>query len=93
MFESPDGVIHLKTDSPVLYSFTKLVIEKYRCTLIEDLNDVQSLSEIPDILKIKTHYEALDIAGSNRIYYLKFSLPEKETDKIFQQYLKEHESK
>ena len=92
----PDGVIHLKTDSPVLYSFTKLVIEKYGCTLIEDMNDLHSQSEIPEVLKIKTHYEALDIAGSSRIHYLKFSLPEnlpeKGTDKIFQQYLKEHES-
>ena len=93
----PGGIIHLKTDSPVLYSFTKLVIEKYECILIEDLNDVHTQSEIPEVLKIKTHYEALDIAGSSRIHYLKFylpeKLPEKETDKIFQQYLKEHESK
>ncbi|HLF44875.1 MAG TPA: tRNA (guanosine(46)-N7)-methyltransferase TrmB [Chitinophagaceae bacterium] len=93
----PGGLIHLKTDSPALYSFTKLVIEKYGCTLIEDLNDVNALPVIPEELKIKTHYELLDIAGSNRIHYLKFSLPEifpeKEADKILQQYLKEQEVK
>lgn len=93
----PGGLIHLKTDSPALYDFTKLVIEKYRCTLIEDLNNVISHSDISEELKIKTHYESLDIAGSNRIHYLKFSLPEifpeKDSDKILQQYLKENESK
>jgi tRNA (guanine-N7-)-methyltransferase len=26
-------------------------------------------------LKIKTHYESLDIAGSNRVHYLSFLLP------------------
>jgi tRNA (guanine-N7-)-methyltransferase len=27
-------------------------------------------------LNIKTHYESLDIAGSNRIHYICFTLPE-----------------
>jgi tRNA (guanine-N7-)-methyltransferase len=92
----PDGLIHLKTDSPALYDFTKLVIEKYVCILHEDLDDVYCNSEISDELKIKTHYESLDIAGSNRVHYLKFSLPaffpDKDLDKELQQYLKEHES-
>ena len=35
----PGGYIHLKTDSPVLYTFTKLVIEAYGLTLHEDSND------------------------------------------------------
>ncbi|HEU4858565.1 MAG TPA: hypothetical protein VFT15_01970 [Chitinophagaceae bacterium] len=47
-------------------------------------------------MKIKTHYESLDIAGSNRIHYLKFSLPEsfpgKGKDKELQEFLKEYES-
>lgn len=93
----PDGLIHLKTDSPALYDFTKLVIEKYNCVLLEDLDNIYSLPAIRDELKIKTHYESLDIAGSNRIHYLKFSLPaffpDKNLDKEFQQYLKEHEEK
>jgi len=92
----PGGFINLKTDSPVLYTFTKSVIEKYGCSLLEDLDHVYENQDPPEELKIKTHYESLDIAGSNRIHYLKFSLPEnlpgKELDKDFQQYLKEHES-
>lgn len=94
---APGGLIHLKTDSPALYDFTKLIIEKYGCVLLDDLTNVYSNAEISDELKIKTHYESLDIAGSNQVLYLKFSLPEvfseKEADKILQQYLKEHEAK
>jgi tRNA (guanine-N7-)-methyltransferase len=95
-FLAPGGIIHLKTDSPDLYRFTKTVIEKYNCTLIEDMDDVYKNTGIIDELKIKTHYEALDIAKSKRIHYLKFALPEilpgKEKDKDLQEFLKEHEA-
>lgn len=70
----PSGCIHLKTDSPKLYTFTKKVIELYDLVLLEDCNDVYASNPI-ESLKIKTHYEALDIAGSNKIFYLKFQLP------------------
>lgn len=93
----PGGFIHLKTDSPDLYRFTKTVIEKYDCTLHEDINDVYNNDNINDELKIKTYYESLDIAGSNRIHYLKFSLPEilpdKQKDKELQEFLREYETK
>jgi tRNA (guanine-N7-)-methyltransferase len=72
---SADGCIHLKTDSPKLYQFTKTVIELYNLQLVEDCDDVYAKNN-NEVLKIKTHYEALDIAGSNTIYYLKFRLPE-----------------
>jgi tRNA (guanine-N7-)-methyltransferase len=71
------GCIHLKTDSPDLYRFTKLVIEMYDCHLHTDIDNVFGQEEVLEELKIKTHYESLDIAGSNRIHYLCFSLPEK----------------
>jgi len=95
-FLAPEGFIHLKTDSPHLYRFTKLIIEKYNCDLIEDINDLYSNENVSDELKIKTHYESLDIAGSNRVHYLKFSLPGifpgKEKDKELQEFLKDYES-
>jgi tRNA (guanine-N7-)-methyltransferase len=69
------GSIHLKTDSPELYRFTKKVIDMYGITLSEDCNDVYGQPAIKDELKIKTHYENLDIAQSKKIYYLKFVLP------------------
>lgn len=74
-FLVPGGLINLKTDSPDLYHFTKTVIELYGCTLHKDHDDIDKESSIGEELKIKTHYESLDIAGSNRIHYLCFSLP------------------
>ncbi len=71
----PGGKIHLKTDSPDLYQFTKRVIELYNCTLLSDNDNIYSLEKIQEELKIKTHYESLDIAASNRVHYLSFSLP------------------
>lgn len=94
-FLIPGGLIHLKTDSPVLYQFTKTVIGLYHCSLEEDKEDVFAAESIPEELKIKTHYESLDIAGSNRIHYLCFSLPvdlgNKEKDEQLKEKLKEHE--
>src|SRR5436190_2205054 len=90
----PGGLIHLKTDSPDLYLFTKKVIELYNCKTVTDIDNVYSIQAVPDGLKIKTHYESLDIAGSNRIHYLCFSLPQnipgKETDEQLKQLLKDY---
>lgn len=73
-FTSPDGYLHLKTDSPDLYLFTKKVIEMYGLPLWEDIPDINEL-ESPDLrLKIRTHYEGLDISGSRKVHYLRFGL-------------------
>lgn len=72
--------IHLKTDSPELYNFTKNVIDLYGLKLISDINNIHDQETISPELKIKTHYEKLDIAKSNSIFYLCFSLPEKIID-------------
>ena len=91
----PGGCINLKTDSPQLYRFTKTVIELYGCVVHKDFDNVFAEKIINEELKIKTHYESLDIAGSNRIHYLSFSLPEKflgkEKDDLLKQLLKKYE--
>lgn len=92
-FLIPGGLVHLKTDSPDLYQFTKKVMDLYDCVVHADSDNVYREAQIPDELKIKTHYESLDIAGSNRIHHLCFSLPQllpgKEKDEILKQLLKE----
>jgi tRNA (guanine-N7-)-methyltransferase len=70
----PGGIIHLKTDSPDLYQFTKLVINLFELPLLEDMDNVYAGANIKPELQIKTHYEGLDIAGSNRIHYLSFTI-------------------
>jgi tRNA (guanine-N7-)-methyltransferase len=71
----PGGRIHLKTDSPVLYQFTKWVTDMYHLPLLEDSADIHS-APMKEELKIRTHYESLDIAQSKKVYYLSFTLPE-----------------
>jgi tRNA (guanine-N7-)-methyltransferase len=70
-----EGFIHLKTDSPELYNFTSLVAELYELNIAESYSDVYAEPDIHQDLKIKTYYESLDIAGSNKVHYLKFSIP------------------
>src|SRR5690349_12191198 len=74
---TPCAKIHLKTDSPDLYEFTKLVIRLYDLQLIADIGDVYKMEKLTEELAIKTHYEKLDIAKSNCIFYVSFSLPKK----------------
>ncbi|OQY92449.1 MAG: tRNA (guanosine(46)-N7)-methyltransferase TrmB [Sphingobacteriales bacterium UTBCD1] len=73
----PNGLVHLKTDSPDLYHFTKLITGNYHCLPVSDYDDLYSLRNIPAELQIKTHYESLDIAQSKRVHYLCFSLPDR----------------
>lgn len=72
---APHGKIHLKTDSPLLYRFTQLVTSFYQCPVHEESDHVYQWEKLNDDLRIKTHYESLDIAGSTRIHYCCFSLP------------------
>ena len=69
------GPIHLKTDSTDLFLFTKTVIKMYGLIILVEIADVCADKMVSEELKIKTHYEKMDIAQSNKIYYLKFSLP------------------
>ncbi len=86
------GLIHLKTDSPDLYRFTKLVADLYGITLLEDIEDLSLVPQPREELKITTHYEMLDIAQSNRVHYLQFRLPDdipNEKDEILKQMIRE----
>ncbi|MEO5966703.1 MAG: tRNA (guanosine(46)-N7)-methyltransferase TrmB [Ferruginibacter sp.] len=71
----PNGIIHLKTDSPQLFDFTKTVIQLFNLNLISENENIYADKEIDASLNIKTHYEKMDIARSNRTHYLSFTLP------------------
>lgn len=89
----PGGSIHLKTDSPNLYHFTKKVADLYDLFIVEDSDNVYNEALVKEELKIKTHYESLDIAQSKKIHYLKFRLPEviKNIDDQLQETLRDEE--
>jgi len=73
-FLQSNGLVHLKTDSPDLYEFTLTVINLFGLEVIDQSGDVYANTDIKQELQIKTHYEGLDIAQSNRIHYLCFRL-------------------
>ena len=78
-FLQPGGIVHLKTDSPNLYLFTKTVIELYGLTLITATDDVYGSAfmqsdQWDERCAIKTYYEGLNIASSNRIHYIQFKI-------------------
>ncbi|MBL7701069.1 MAG: tRNA (guanosine(46)-N7)-methyltransferase TrmB [Ferruginibacter sp.] len=89
----PGGFIHLKTDSPDLYRFTKKVAALYGLGIVEDSDNVYNEAMVKEELKIKTHYECLDIAQSKKIHYLKFILPPviKNIDEQLQEILRDEE--
>lgn len=75
----PGGIIHLKTDSDILFESTEEQIElhTYKSLFLSwDLyRDIDQLpKEEQEILKIKTHYETLFTEKGSRIKYCKFTL-------------------
>jgi tRNA (guanine-N7-)-methyltransferase len=68
------GIVHLKTDSPLLYNFTLKVIELYGLNLIYKTENLYAEPTIDPRCLIKTYYEGLDIAQSNKIHYIQFNI-------------------
>jgi len=88
----PNGIVYLKTDSPQLYQFTKVVIDLYGLEMLDDKDDLHNSDKISEALKIKTHYEQLDIAQSNKVHYLAFGISDdlpKEKDEQLKELFRE----
>ena len=56
--------------------------------LLNDIADLYNENSLNDELKIKTHYESLDIAQSNKVHYLSFII-DKDLPKEKDEQLKE----
>lgn len=87
-FLKTDGIVHLKTDSPLLYNFTLKVIELYGLNLIYKTDNLYAEPTIDPRCLIKTYYEGLDIAQSNKIHYIQFNI-DKELPIALDEVLKE----
>ena len=56
----PDGLIHLKTDSPFLYTYTQAMVKENAYRLLVDTNDLYAAPATEDIEEarsLQTHYE------------------------------------
>ena len=55
---APGGLIHLKTDSPFLYSYTTMMVTHNGLEVLQSTSDLYAtLSPDDPILNIRTHYE------------------------------------
>ena len=73
------GIIHLKTDSNFLFTYTSYMVEKNGLPVIfrtEDLYQDERIDEdTKKILAIQTYYESMWIARGLNIRYMKWQLP------------------
>lgn len=72
----PGGIIHLKTDSDVLYNFTLETIAETGCSIIENIADIYGKGMATGPLAIQTFYEKMHLADKRTIYYVSFTLPQ-----------------
>lgn len=72
----PDGIIHLKTDSPFLYCYTHELVKLNGFGVDVDTSDLYASGLADDILEMKTHYERQWLERGLTIKYIKFHLPQ-----------------
>ena len=68
----PEGVVHLKTDSPELYEYTLETLEEENIEIHYADDDIYSKPlPIPE-LEIKTYYEKMHLEAGKTIKYVRF---------------------
>ena len=76
----PGGVVHLKTDSPVLHEYTLEMIAEHRLRIQEHSANVYAdlvhrvSPEEQAVLNIRTYYERMWLEGGRTIHYVRFEL-------------------
>lgn len=70
----PNGLIHLKTDCPILYAFTLEMIELNKATIHYQNDDIYGKGYEEPLLEIKTKYERMHLLDGRTIKYVKFEL-------------------
>jgi tRNA (guanine-N7-)-methyltransferase len=75
-FLKPDGLIHLKTDSNFMFTYTKCMIEENHLPVEFITEDLYGSGLDDDILGIKTYYEQQWLDRGLTIKYIKFHLPQ-----------------
>ncbi len=73
-FVKPEGLIHLKTDSNFMYTYTQEMIKVNGYAVNQNIADLYAQSEIGKVLSIKTYYEQQWLGRGLTIKYLQFVL-------------------
>lgn len=73
------GLIHLKTDSNFLFTYTLAMVDNNQLPIVQCTGDLYHTTDMDEatkqILSIQTYYESMWIARGLNIKYLKFKLP------------------
>lgn len=69
-----DGIVHLKTDSPFLYTYTDALVKLNNMPTEVNTSDLYHSDIVDDILEIKTFYEQQWLDRGLTIKYIKFHL-------------------
>jgi tRNA (guanine-N7-)-methyltransferase len=72
----PDGLVHLKTDSNFMFTYTKYMIEVNGLPVDFMTEDLYGSGLEDEILGIKTYYEQQWLDRGLTIKYIKFHLPQ-----------------
>ena len=75
-FLKPDGLVHLKTDSNFMFTYTKYMIEANQLPVEFITDDLYHSGMDDDILSIRTYYEQQWLDRGLNIKYIKFRLPQ-----------------
>lgn len=70
-----NGLIHLKTDNALLYSYTLSIAKHNKLPVEVHTSDLYNSGNYEDFLEIKTHYEDIFSKQGFSINYLRFRLP------------------
>jgi len=68
------GIIHLKTDSLILFNFTLDTIREEGCTILRRVDNVYRDAPNDDLLNIQTFYEKKHLKEGKIIQYVSFTL-------------------
>ena len=75
-FLVPDGLVHLKTDSNFMFTYTKYMIEANHFPVEFMTADLYHSGMDDDILSIRTYYEQQWLDRGLNIKYIQFHLPQ-----------------
>lgn len=75
-FLIPDGLIHVKTDSNFLFTYTRYLLEENKLPVEVMTEDLYHSGEADEILSIKTYYEQQWLDRGLNIKYIRFRLPQ-----------------
>ena len=69
-----DGLVHLKTDSELLFNYTLEILQHNDLTIECFTGDLYNSGLVNDVLSIRTYYENQFLEQGSNIYYLRFKL-------------------